>query len=220
MAKDAENTGNCKKENYHLQSYHPGDKNGLLIFWSFSSQTVFNVSTHINKFMFSKREIIPTFIKCPTRTRYYSRHFEYMSSDSYNNPAKKKKTVLNIKANLDHEEERYWHLSALTGYQACSAARRPPHTQPREVGTFLFFNQARGLVQGHEEGSGRATMQTQVCLTQNACSQSPPTSTMPPKARPQQTAPTDPAFPIWSTFSPTHISYPSWACRHHSFPVL
>ena len=34
--------------------------------------------------MFYKKEISSTFVKCPTHTRYSSRHFEYIISDSHN----------------------------------------------------------------------------------------------------------------------------------------
>lgn len=89
VAKGVENTENHKEEKYHLQSYHPEKKKSLMIFWYVSSQTFLGVYMHIKRQMFYKIERIPTFITCPMYTRYSSRHFEYIISESYNNPAKK-----------------------------------------------------------------------------------------------------------------------------------
>lgn len=92
MAKDVENTENRQEIKCHLQSYRLKKKKitfYILVFFSF--QTFFNVNIN----MFSKTEIIPTFTKHPTCTRYYSRHFGCIISDSYNNPAKRE-FVFNI----------------------------------------------------------------------------------------------------------------------------
>lgn len=88
MAKDVENTENRQEVKCHLQSYRLKKKKNHFLYF-----VIFFLNVNIN--MFSKTEIIPTFTKRPTCTRYYSRHFGCIISDSYNNPAKRE-FVFNI----------------------------------------------------------------------------------------------------------------------------
>lgn len=122
--------------------------------------------------MFHKTERIPTFIMCPTCTRYSSRHFEYIISEPCNDPAKK--FILNINTNLDHEGEKKTGSHLFSTYcvpgtfwwaQCWVMSGNPLREHKRERQQVITLTPGRERVQGHQQREWQSNTHTQVCLT-------------------------------------------------------